>query len=305
MKDLLEAIVEKNRHWTKYGNVAMYIPELSKGDPDVLGVYVYDMNGNEYFAGDYDVKFTMQSISKIVSFMCALMDNNLEKLFRKISVSPTAEGFNSIVNLETKNAHKPLNPMINCGAIATISMVKGTTPEDKFNRIYNFIKKITNNSDIKVNYNVYDSEKSTGDRNRALAYYMKSTRIIEDNVEEILDVYFKLCSIEVTCKDIACIGTMLANDGVMPYSGEKVITKEIAKIVKAVMSTCGMYDASGEFAISVGLPAKSGVSGGIVAVAPKKMGIGVIGPSLDKQGNSIAGIRLLEELSSSMELSIF
>lgn len=305
MKDLLEAIVEKNRHWTKYGNVATYIPELSKGDPDVLGVYVYNMDGNEYFAGDYDVKFTMQSISKIVSFMCALMDNNLEKLFRKISVSPTAEGFNSIVNLETKNAHKPLNPMINCGAIATISMVKGTTPEDKFNRIYDFIKNITNNPDIKVNYNVYDSEKSTGDRNRALAYYMKSTRIIEDNVEEILDVYFKLCSIEVTCKDIACIGAMLANDGVIPYSGERVITKEIAKTVKAVMSTCGMYDASGEFAISVGLPAKSGVSGGIVAVAPKKMGIGVIGPALDKQGNSIAGIRLLEELSASMELSIF
>ncbi|WZL74343.1 glutaminase A [Clostridiaceae bacterium 35-E11] len=305
MKDLLEAIVERNRYWTKYGNVAMYIPELSKGNPDALGMYVYDMDGNEYFAGDYDVKFTMQSISKIVSFMCALMDNNLEKLFRKISVSPTAEGFNSIVNLETKNAHKPLNPMINCGAIATISMVKGTTPEDKFNRIYDFIKKITNNADIKVNYNVYASEKGTGDRNRALAYYMKSTRIIEDDVEEILDVYFKLCSIEVTCKDIAYIGTMLANDGVITYSGERVITKEIAKTVKAVMSTCGMYDASGEFAISVGLPAKSGVSGGIVAVAPKKMGIGVIGPALDKQGNSIAGIRVLQELSAAMELSIF
>ncbi|SNS57322.1 L-glutaminase [Anaerovirgula multivorans] len=305
MKDLLGAVIEKNRYWTQYGNVATYIPELSKGNPDVLGISVCDMMGNEYFAGDYDIKFTMQSISKIVSFMCALIDNTSEKLFRKISVSPTAEGFNSIVNLETKNAHKPLNPMINSGAIATVSMVKGITSEDKFNRIYNFMKEITNNPDIKVNDDVYHSEKSTGDRNRALTYYMKSTRIIDDDVEEILDAYFKLCSIEVTCKDIAYMGAMLTNDGMLPCSGKRVLTKEIAKTVKAVMATCGMYDASGEFAINVGLPAKSGVSGGIVAVSPKKMGIGVIGPALDQRGNSIGGVKVLEDLSNRLDLNIF
>lgn len=305
MKDLLETIVEENRHWTKYGNVATYIPELSKGNPDGLGIYVYDVDGNEYFAGDYDMKFTIQSISKVVSFMCALMDNEFEKLCRKISVAPTSDGFNSIVNLETKNAHKPLNPMINSGAIATISMVEGATPEDKFHRIYNFIKKITNNPDIKVNYDVYHSEKSTGHRNRALAYYMKSTGIIEDDVEEILDVYFKLCSMEITCKDIAYMGATLANHGVLPFSGERVLTKEICKTVKAVMTTCGMYDASGEFAVAVGLPAKSGVGGGIVAVAPKKMGIGVVGPALDKKGNSIGGVKILEDLSNRLDLSIF
>lgn len=134
---------------------------------------------------------------------------------------------------------------------------------------------------------------------------MKSTGIIEDNVEEILDTYFKLCSIEVTCKDIAYIGAMLANDGILIESNERIITKENAKIVKAVMATCGMYDASGKFAVSVGLPAKSGVSGGILAVAPKEMGIGVIGPALDRQGNSIGGVKLLEELSVLLDLSIF
>lgn len=305
MKELLEAIVEKNRYWTQHGKVATYIPELSKGNPNVLGIYIYDLKGKSYFAGDYQEKFTMQSISKIVSFMCALMDNDLEKLYRKISVSPTAESFNSIVNLETKNEHKPLNPMINSGAIVTASLVNGDTPEEKFVRIFEFLKRITNNPDIKINNDVYLSEKTTGDRNRALAYYMKSTGIIEDNVEEILDTYFKLCSIEVTCKDIAYIGAMLANDGILIESNERIITKENAKIVKAVMATCGMYDASGKFAVSVGLPAKSGVSGGILAVAPKEMGIGVIGPALDRQGNSIGGVKLLEELSVLLDLSIF
>ncbi|PAB59811.1 glutaminase A [Anaeromicrobium sediminis] len=305
MKDLLDAIVENNRHWTQYGNVATYIPELSKGNAHALGVYVYDVDGNEYSSGDYDVKFTIQSVSKIVSFMCALMDNNFEKLCTKISVAPTHDGFNSIVNLETKNSHKPLNPMINSGAIATISMVKGDTPEDKFNRILDFMKKITNNPNININHDVYHSEKNTGDRNRALAYFMKSTRIIGDDVEWILDVYFKLCSMEVTCKDIAYIGALLANDGVLPFNGERVTTKDICKIVKAVMTTCGMYDGSGEFAVSVGVPAKSGVGGGIVAVVPKKMGIGVVGPALDKKGNSIGGIQILKDLSNRLDLSIF
>lgn len=305
MKNLLEDIIDKNWKWTRYGNVATYIPELSHGNPDALGIYVCDVNGKEYFAGDYSTRFTIQSISKIVSFMCALIDNNIENLYRKISVAPTSDGFNSIVNLETKNLHKPLNPMINSGAIVTISLVKGATLEEKFNRIFDFLKKITNNSDLRINYDVYHSEKSTGDRNRALAYYMKSTKIIDDDVEEILDVYFKLCSIEVNCKDIACIGAMLAKDGVLTYSDERVLSKEIAKTVKAVMATCGMYDASGEFAVSVGLPAKSGVGGGIVAVAPKNMGIGVIGPALDKKGNSIAGVKVLEDLAKRLDLSIF
>lgn len=305
MKNLLKELINKNRCWTKSGNVATYIPGLANAKPDSLGVCIYDIEGNEYFAGDYDMKFTIQSISKTVSFICALMDNEFEKLCKKISVAPTSDGFNSIVNLETKNSHKPLNPMINSGAIATVSMVEGATPKDKFNRIYDFMKKITNNDSIKIDYDVYNSEKSTGDRNRALAYYMKSTGIIEDDMEEILDAYFKLCSMEVTCKDIAYMGVVLANDGILPNSNERIVPKKITKIVKAVMTTCGMYDASGEFAVSVGLPAKSGVGGGIVAVAPKKMGIGVVGPALDKRGNSIGGIKVLEDLSHQLDLSIF
>jgi glutaminase len=305
MKDLLEALVEKNRNWTKHGNVATYIPGLANSNADHLGVFICDTRGEEYFAGDYDVKFTIQSISKLVFFICALIDNDFQKLSKKISVEPTADGFNSIVNLETKNGHRPLNPMINAGAIATISMVNGLTPKEKFNRVYDFMKKLTNNNHLYVNNNIYYSEKTTGDRNRALAYYMKSTGIIEEDIEEILNVYFKLCSIEITCKDIAYMGAVLANDGILPMSGERIITKEISKIVKAVMTTCGMYDSSGKFAVKVGLPAKSGVGGGIMAIVPKKMGIGVLGPALDESGNSIAGIKVLEDLSKELDLSIF
>lgn len=305
MQNLLYSLVDKNRSWTQYGNVATYIPELSNSNPDALGIFICDVDGNEYYAGDYKTKFTIQSISKIASFMCALTDNNINKLYTKISCAPTSDGFNSIINLETKNSHKPLNPMINSGAIATISLVYGLTAEDKFKRIFGFLKEVTNNPNLKINYNVYESEKNTGDRNRALAYYMKSTGIIDDDVDEILDVYFKLCSIEVTCKDIAYMSVVLATDGFLPCNNKQILSKSICKTVKAIMTTCGMYDGSGEFAVNVGLPAKSGVGGGIAAVVPKKMGIGVIGPSLDKKGNSIGGVKLLEDLSNELSLSIF
>ncbi|WDV46867.1 glutaminase A [Clostridiaceae bacterium M8S5] len=304
MRELLHSLIEKNKYWTQYGNVATYIPELSNSNPDALGICTMDIDGKIYCEGDYNTKFTIQSISKVASFMCALKDNDINKLYSKISCAPTSDGFNSIVNLETKNSHKPLNPMINSGAIATISMVYGLTANDKFNRIHEFIKEVTGNNNLKINYNVYQSEKNTGDRNRALAYFMKSTGIINEDVEDILDVYFKLCSLEVTCKDIAHMSLVLASDGILPNK-KRLLSKHICKTVKAIMTTCGMYDGSGDFAVSVGIPAKSGVGGGIAAVVPKKMGIGVFGPALDKKGNSIGGIKLLEDLSERLDLSIF
>lgn len=305
MQNLLDSLVEKNRFWTQYGSVATYIPELANSNSDSLGIYIIDTNGKEYCSGEYDTKFTIQSISKIASFMCALQDNDINKLYSKISCAPTSDGFNSIVNLEMKNSHKPLNPMINSGAIATVSLVYGKDATEKFERIFNFIKEITNNPNLKINYNIYESEKNTGDRNRALAYFMKSTGIIDCNVDEILDVYFKLCSIEVTCKDIAHMSVVLASDGIAPVSNKQILDKHICKTVKAIMTTCGMYDGSGDFAVNVGIPAKSGVGGGIAGVVPRNMGIGVYGPALDKKGNSIGGVKLLEDLSKSLDLNIF
>lgn len=305
MQDKIEKIIKECRKYTKQGEVASYIPELKKANKDALGIYIDKLDGNEFYAGDYETKFTIQSISKVISLIIAIMDNGMEKVLSKVGVEPSAYSFNSIVTLEVKNANKPLNPMINAGAIATVSLIKGDSPEEVIGKILDFTKKITGNKDIKVNEAVYQSEKRTGDRNRSLAYFMKGTGVIEKDVEKVLDAYFQQCSIEVTCKDIAKIGSFLANDGVLPSTGERVVPKEVTRVVKAVMATCGMYDASGSFAVKVGIPSKSGVGGGIMATVPGKMGIGIVGPALDKKGNSIAGIKVLEQLSEELDLSIF
>lgn len=305
LKKLLESVIENNRCYTKEGRVASYIPELQKVNGDSLGIYISSLDGQDYFAGDYDTKFTIQSISKIISLMIAIIDNGRDFVFSRIGVEPTADAFNSIINLETKNSNRPLNPMINSGAIATVSLIHGDMADETIDRILNFTRKITGNSEIDINNEVYESEKRTGDRNRSLAYFMKSTGIINKNVEEVLEVYFKMCSMEVTCKDISRIAAMLANDGILPWSGERVVPLYATKIIKSIMVTCGMYDASGETAVNIGVPCKSGVGGGILAVSPRRMGIGVVGPALDAKGNSIAGIKVLEELSKELDLSIF
>lgn len=305
MQKVLESIVAKNKIWTNKGKVASYIPELAKGNPKALGVCIRDINNKKYCAGDFDLNFTIQSISKVITLICALKDSSLEELTKKVSIEPAGEGFNSIVPLAIDTTHKPSNPMINAGAIATITFIKGENYQDKFKRILNLIKKITNNKSITVNQKVYSSEAATGDRNKALTYYMKSTGIIEGNIEELLDLYFKLCSIEINCDDLAKIGLVLANNGILPWSGERIISKKISQTVKAIMMTCGMYNESGHLATSVGIPTKSGVSGGILATVPGEMGIGIIGPSLNNKGNSIAGFEVLKDISNKFNLSIF
>lgn len=306
MQDILKNIISQNKKWTRFGNVATYIPELAKANPDKLGICIRDVDNNYFCAGDFQNKFTIQSISKVISLICALEDSSLNKIKTKVNIEPAREGFNSIVPLAIDKTHKPSNPMINAGAIATITFVKGRTYQEKFNRIENLLKTITKNNKIKINRKVYKSESSTGNRNKALAYYMKSTNIIEDDdVDKLLDIYFKLCSIEVSCDDLAKIGLVLATNGVLPGSGKKIMTKKTSQIVKAIMTTCGMYNESGEVATTVGIPTKSGVSGGILATVPKKMGIGIIGPALNNKGNSIAGFEVLKDISNKFNLSIF
>ncbi|WP_294656295.1 glutaminase A [uncultured Fusobacterium sp.] len=304
MNDLLNRLVKKNIPETKLGTVASYIPELDKAKKDALGIYIIDNEGNEYFSGDYETKFTIQSISKIVALMLAILDNGEEYVFSKVGMEPTGDPFNSITKLETSREKKPYNPLINAGAIAVSSMIKGKDARDKFERLLDFFKKISEDETLDVNYKIYCGESETGNRNRAMGYFLKGEGIIEGNVEDALDIYFKQCSIEVTAKTLAKIGLFLANNGKLS-TGEIVITPKIATIVKTLMVTCGMYDSSGEFAVRAGIPSKSGVGGGILSVVPGKMGIGVYGPSLDKKGNSIAGISLLEDLSTELNLTIF
>ncbi|GAA0117350.1 glutaminase A [Clostridium senegalense] len=304
MKRILDNIIEKSRDWTQKGAVADYIPELAKADPNVLGICITTLDGKEYYSGDYDTSFTIQSISKVITLMVAILQNGSEYVFSKVGMEPTELAFNSITNLETSPQKKPLNPMINAGAIAVTSLLNGESPEDKIKTILNFTRKICENDTIEINEDVYRSEKATGDRNRALAYYMKGNGIIEGEVEEILDVYFKACSMEVTCRDLARIGAMLANDGVL-INGERIISRDICRMIKTIMVTCGMYDASGKFAVHIGIPSKSGVGGGIMAAVPRRMGIGLVGPALDSKGNSCGGLKVLEYLSNELDLSIF
>lgn len=304
MRNNLEEIIEEYRPWLEKGKVASYIPELAKADAKALGVWITNVDGTELYAGDVHQKFTIQSISKVITLIMAMEESGPDMVFTKVGMEPTEFGFNSITNLEVSQQEKPLNPMINAGAIAVISLIKGDTVEEKTEKILNFTKLIAGNDDIKINMEVYKSESETGDRNRALAYFMKGNGTMEGNVEEILDIYFKVCSMEVTCRDIARIGAVLANDGVS-LEGERLISKDVCRIVKTIMVTCGMYDASGKFAVHIGIPAKSGVGGGILAAVPKKMGIGLFGPALDNKGNSIGGIKVLEELSKRYDLSIF
>lgn len=305
MQRVLDDIINDNRKWTETGEVASYIPELSKASKNALGICVCNLNGEEYFSGEYETKFTIQSISKVITLMLAILDNGKDFVFSRVDMEPTEASFNSITNLEMHDHNKPLNPMINAGAICVVSLIEGKTSEEKFERILKFTRKLTGNSNIDINHEVYKSEKATGDRNRALAYYMKSTGVMDANVDEVLDVYFKQCSLEVNCKDIARIGATLANDGVMPWNNERIISRSVARIIKTIMVTCGMYDASGDFAVHIGIPAKSGVGGGIFAAVPRRMGIGVVGPALDPKGNSIGGLKVLEALSIELDLSIF
>ena len=306
MKKLLESLVEKNKVYAQEGKLASYIPALMEADPEALGVCVIDLKDNyEFWAGDSDVKFTIQSISKVVSLIIALNDNGRTNVFSKVNVEPTGMGFNSIVNLEVAMENRPYNPMINAGAIVTTSLIFGETQEKKLERILNFLRMATNNPNIGINEEIYLNEKATGDRNRALAYYMKSTGALDGDVEEVLDLYFKQCSIEATARDLARFGAVIANDGVTPWSNEVLMSRDICRIVKTIMVTCGMYDASGEFAIHVGIPAKSGVGGGVLATVPRRYGIGIYGPALDKKGNSVCGLHILKDLSEEFDLSIF
>lgn len=305
MQALLDELVEQFKRCTTNGKVANYIPELGKTDPSLLGVSLLDRDGQMYHSGDYQQLFTMQSISKPIVLLLALMDTGEERVFSKVGKEPTGDPFNSIVRLETFNEHKPLNPMINAGAISVSGLVAGKNADEKVARILAFIQKIAHNPSISINQDVYQSELKTGHRNRSMAYFLKDFGNIEGDVDETLDVYFKQCSIEVTTMDLAYIGALLANNGKDIITGEQIFPIRFGHIVKSYMATCGMYDGSGEFAINVGIPAKSGVGGGIMCSVLNRMGIGVFGPALDRKGNSYAGLKILESLSNKLDLSIY
>ena len=299
----LEDVTEASRWAADKGKVASYIPKLAEADPHQLGVYLMDLQGRGVGAGDWHKRVTIQSIVKVAIFLQALADCPLDKLNQKISLNATAGGFNSIVELEERNHHKPLNPFINSGAIASLFLVNGE-PGERFDRVMELVKSMTAEQRLEVDEDVYLSEKEHGSRNRAIAYFMQSTGIIEGDVEQLLDEYFRLCSVQVDCQDLACVGATLANGGVNPVTRRACALRQHCRTALAVMVSCGMYEQSGEFLVQTGVPAKSGVGGGIMASIPGRMGLGLIGPALNEAGNSSGGIELLTRLADELDLSI-
>jgi glutaminase len=288
------------RHFSdKDGKVADYIPELSKADPDWFGICVATIDGHVYETGDSKQAFTIQSISKPFAYGIALEDNGRDAVLAKVGVEPTGDAFNSI-SLDPVTG-QPANPMINAGAIATTSLVEGSTSAKKIHRILDVFARYVGH-DLTIDESVYKSEAETGHRNRAISHLLRNFNIIPDDPEVGLDTYFRQCSIKVTCRDLAMMAATLANNGVNPVTGKRAIMGEYVGNVLGVMASCGMYDFAGAWIYRVGLPAKSGVGGGIVAVLPGQLGIGIFSPPLDALGNSVRGIKACEDLSRDLNL---
>jgi glutaminase len=298
LERLLTQAVVLGQAAATHGKVATYIPELAGADPSHVGIAAVTPAGGLYSAGDADVPFTLQSISKVITLIMALMEAGEEAVFARVGMEPTGDAFNSIIRLETLPEHKPLNPFINAGAIAIADMIPGDSFEARLERVLRFVRLLAGNEAISVNKKVAHSEWATGHRNRALAYFMKDAGRLHRGVEETLKLYFNQCAISVTAADLARIGARLAYaDGLVP--------QPVLKTALAFMTTCGLYDGSGEFAIRVGMAGKSGVGGGILAVTPGRAAVATFGPALDGRGNSSAGLAMLKYLSETFGLSQF
>lgn len=305
MDTLLNQILGQCRPLIGHGHTANYIPELANKDPNRLGLYIVSPQGEDHFAGDCFEKFTMQSVVKPMILLQALMDSGVDAVRNLVGVEATGKPFDAFNYSDQALTGAHINPMINTGAIALCTLIQGASYEDKFHRLLELARTLAGNSGLDIDKAVYHSEKATGSKNRALAYMLKAYGMIHDDVEEILDCYFKACSILADCRDLARIGYVFACHSMDPTTGKSLFPAEYARYVNATLATCGMYDGSGEFALQVGFPAKSGVGGGILGVIPQRMGIGVYSPALDKRGNSLAGIHALAMLSNALDLSIF
>jgi len=284
------------------GAVADYIPELAKANPEWFGICVVTVDGQVYEVGDYDRLFTIQSMSKPFVYGLALEEHGRDAVLERVGVEPTGDAFNSIIKLDATN--RPHNPMVNAGAIATSSLVTGNDPTERLNRLLDVFERYVGR-DLTVDMSVFMSERTTGHRNRAIAHLMLNFGMLSSNVEETLDLYFQQCAIMVSARDVATMGATLANCGVNPITGERAISDEYIRDVLTVMYTCGMYDYAGQWAYDIGLPAKSGVAGGIVAIVPNELGICVFSPPLDERGNSVRGINVCADLSRNAGMHLF
>jgi glutaminase len=301
IQDYLESLRTRLRDLGD-GNVADYIPELARVDPEAFGICIATHDGFVYEVGDSRQTFTIQSISKPLTYGLALEENGEAAVLAKIGVEPTGDAFNAISLRPQTGA--PFNPLINAGAIAACGLVQGDTVEAKTARILDTFSRYAGRA-LDIDETVYNSESATGHRNRAIGWMLRNFSVLEGDPTPTLETYFRQCAIRVTCRDLAVMGATLANGGLNPVTGIRAIPEACVANVLSVMATCGMYDYSGEWLYRTGLPAKSGVGGGILAIAPGKASIAVWSPGLDKSGNSHLGRIALEALAKRMGWSIF
>ncbi len=299
---IINKLAKELENFEDKGHVATYIPELGKISPGKFGICLITTNGKECHYGDWDEKFSIQSISKAFALALAYSLEE-EKLWERVGVEPSGTPFNSLVQLE-HDCGIPRNPFINAGAIVICDILISRLQHPKED-LLNFIHKLSGNNDCSYSPHIADSEKSTGYRNAALINLMKSFGNIHNPVDVVLDFYFNLCSIEMTCKELARTFLFLANYGVNPANNERIISVSKAKRINAIMQLCGFYDEAGEFAFKVGLPGKSGVGGGIIAIHPNEYSIALWSPKLNDKGNSCKGMEFLKRFTSETELSIF
>lgn len=284
------------------GKLASYIPELARVDAEPFGIALVTIDGMVYQAGDCERHFTIQSISKPFTYGYALQARGVAAVLAKVGVEPTGDAFNSI-SLEPETG-RPRNPMVNAGAIATCGLIPGIDPQQRFERVLAHLGGFCGRR-LLLNEPVYLSEKATGHRNRAIAHLLRNFNILEDDPEDPLDLYFRLCSVSVTCRDLAMMAATLAHNGLNPLDSVQVLDSQNVRRVLSVMASCGMYDASGAWLYDVGMPAKSGVGGGVMAVLPGQFGLAVFSPRLDERGNSVRGLGVIKAFSEEFQLHLF
>lgn len=301
-ENLIRDIYQKLKNIEDPGEIASYIPELSKVDPTNFGIHISTINQSNFGIGNFDDKFSIQSIAKVLALILAYRIVG-DEIWNRVGVEPSGTSFNSLVQLEADRGI-PRNPFLNAGAIVVsdilISNLKN--PKEEF---IDFVRSISGNSELEYSSKIAQSEKETGYRNVALCNFIKSFGEIENEPPDVLDFYFDLCSLEMSCKELSELFLFLANNGCQMKTNKEILNESQSKRINALMQTCGFYDESGEFAFKVGLPGKSGVGGGIIAIHPDQYAIAVWSPKLNKKGNSYKGMKFLEEFTTRSELSIF
>ena len=301
-QQIIKEIYQEIKSQKRTGTQANYIPELAKVDPEKFGIHIAGIDGCKYGIGDYQEKFSLQSIAKVFAFTLAYSLIG-KKVFERVGVEPSGNPFNSLVQLEQEEGF-PRNPLINAGALAVCDILIDKLPNPEKD-LFGFIRTIAQNKDIAFNQQVYLSEKRTGYRNKAMISLMKSFGTIKNDTEKVLDLYFKLCSAEMSVQELSRTFLLYANEGIIPNTNQKILTKSQTKRTNAIMQTCGFYDEAGEFTFRVGLPGKSGVGGGIAALHPGKYAVAVWSPLLNAKGNSVKGMKALELLTTKLGWSIF